>query len=878
VRGFRGPVNNLLTLAEARFGADRPVPGPVPGILYVAESAAMPDIRTESRVPPRVPDVARLRWVLLALVLLLGVAIGFVYVAAARSANERTVETTARQATALARTLEAHAARSFGAADTALSALIEALEGRGAFAGVDLHAMIADRHNFVPGIHSITRIDADGAVRLDSTAVDVAPRDVSTTAYFEAHRGRSGLGLFLSPPMNDPDTGTPVLVLSRRLEDAQGHFAGVVAAALDAEYFRAYYATLDVGLGGAIALWSGDGMLLIREPHDPAMIGRVFAGQPLHRGLMTGLREQTHRVVSPLDGVARLQSWRRVADLPFVVSVAYAEEYYMAPMRAALRTQLIAVAAGAAITLALAFLVWFQLGRHARLDAERRAGIERLAQSRRQLRTVVDTVPALINAKDPDGRYKLMNAYQAAVFGVHPRETIGKRLSDFVAQPLAGEVEELERDLVKSGRAIRDHAENFPDASGRMRHFLTSKIPIFDGDGKVAQFVSVATDVTAIREMEAATRAAEARMRAAIESIPEGFAIFDEDDRLIVANRPYVEMFTGETDPARLQGRTFEELVRMSIARGEPPEPGFTTESWVAERLRRHREGMTGTRLLRIADGRTVSVAERHVPGVGVVGVRTDVSRLVETEAALRNARDAAEAANRAKSQFLANMSHELRTPLNAIIGFAEMIEKEIFGKVGSKRYIEYASDIAASGRHLVDLIGDVLDMSKIEAGRYVLEEEPIELGPTIDAAIAIARGQAHHAGVRLNAAGDKLRLRADGRALRQVLLNLLSNAIKFTPKGGRVDVVWRAADSGVEIDVVDTGIGIARDELAHVIEPFRQAQGVGRNFGGTGLGLAITKRLVELHGGRLEIESEVGKGTQVRFVLPADRLLRDAA
>jgi signal transduction histidine kinase len=244
----------------------------------------------------------------------------------------------------------------------------------------------------------------------------------------------------------------------------------------------------------------------------------------------------------------------------------------------------------------------------------------------------------------------------------------------------------------------------------------------------------------------------------------------------------------------------------------------------------------------------------------------------------LRNARDAAEAANRAKSQFLANMSHELRTPLNAIIGFAEMIEKEIFGKVGSKRYIEYASDIAASGRHLVDLIGDVLDMSKIEAGRYVLEEEPIELGPTIDAAIAIARGQAHHAGVRLNAAGDKLRLRADGRALRQVLLNLLSNAIKFTPKGGRVDVVWRAADSGVEIDVVDTGIGIARDELAHVIEPFRQAQGVGRNFGGTGLGLAITKRLVELHGGRLEIESEVGKGTQVRFVLPADRLLRDAA
>ncbi|MBC8792812.1 MAG: hypothetical protein C6Y20_14515 [Tagaea sp. CACIAM 22H2] len=870
---YHAPVNNLLTRTGASYGIDCPVPGPI-------LEARLPDRapKTDARTESRVPDVARLRWVLLCLVVLLGVAIGVVYVTAAQSANERTIENSARQTAALARTLEVHAARSFGAADTALSAMIEALEGRGAFAGVDLQAMIADRRNFVPGIHSIVWIDADGLVRLDSTAIDVAPRDVSDANYFTAHRDRSGLGLYLSPPMADPDSGASVLIISRRLEDSQGEFAGVVAAALDAEYFRAYYATLDVGVGGSIALWSDDGMLLIREPHNPAMIGRVFAGQPLHRGLMSGLREQTHRVVSPLDGVARLQSWRRVADLPFVVSVAFAEEYYMAPMRAALRTQLIAVAAGAVITLALAFLVWFQLGRHARLDAERRAGIERLAQSRRQLRTVVDTVPAIINAKDREGRYTLMNAYQAAVFGIHPREAIGKRVSEFLSGPLAGEVEALERELAETGRAIRDHAESFPDASGRMRHFLTSKIPIFGDDGKVAQYVSVATDVTAIREMEATTRAAEARMRAAIESIPEGFAIFDEDDRLVVANRPYVEMFAGETDPSRLQGRTFEELVRMSIARGEPPEPGFTTETWVAERMRRHREGMTGTRLLRIADGRTVSVAERHVPGVGVVGIRTDVSRMVETEAALRNARDAAESANRAKSQFLANMSHELRTPLNAIIGFAEMIEKEIFGKVGSKRYIEYAADIAASGRHLVDLIGDVLDMSKIEAGRYTLEEDEVDLTQTIEAAIAIARGQAHHAGVRLNAAGEKLRLRADGRALRQVLLNLLSNAIKFTPKGGRVDVAWRAREDGVEVDVADTGIGISQEDLPHVIEPFRQAQGVGRNYGGTGLGLAITKRLIEMHGGRLEIESEAGKGTRVRFRLPADRWLRDAA
>jgi PAS domain S-box-containing protein len=825
----------------------------------------------------RALDVGRLRWVLLGLVAALGVAIGLVFLIAIRSAHDSTVETTSRQAAAFARTLEEHAARSLGAADAALVKLAETLEGRGPFAQADRIATMRDRRDLVPGAISVAWIGAGGNLVLDSETRGMASGDFSAQPYFAAHRARADLGLYVSPPAYDRARNLWTIGLSRRLEGADGAFAGVVVLMLDAGFFNAYYASLDVGSGAAISLSRADGLLLARHPFDPAALGRLPADpQPPPE-----LRERTHRIVSPLDGAAELQAWRRVQGLPLAVSVAYAEAKNLAPLRESVRVQILAAAAGGVLVLALALLLWFQLGRLRRLDAERRADAERLAQSRRQLRTVVDSVPAIINAKDASGRYTLMNAYQAAIFGVEPRAAIGKRLADFVDPAFAAAVEMRERDLIARGVEIRDEEESFPDAQGRLRHFLTSKVPVFDAAGGVAQFVSVATDVTRVREMERVARAAETRLRAALESIPEGFAIFDESDRLVVANRPYAEMFAGLEDPAAIQGMSFEDIVRLSVARGEPIEPGFDANAWIAERVRRHRDGGAGPRMLKIAGGRTIAVSERQVPGVGLVGIRTDVTRLVETEAALRQARDAAEAANRAKSQFLANMSHELRTPLNAIIGFAEVIEQEMFGKAGNRRYVEYAADIAASGRHLVDLIGDVLDMSKIEAGRYELEEEVIDLRATLDSALTIARGQAGQVGVRLDLRADapaRAAARADGRALRQVLLNLLSNAIKFTAKGGRVEIALRADSDGIEFAVADTGIGIAPEDLPHVTQPFRQAHGVGRHYGGTGLGLAISRRLVELHGGKLEIESASGKGTVARVRLAAERLIREAA
>ena len=246
----------------------------------------------------------------------------------------------------------------------------------------------------------------------------------------------------------------------------------------------------------------------------------------------------------------------------------------------------------------------------------------------------------------------------------------------------------------------------------------------------------------------------------------------------------------------------------------------------------------------------------------------------------LRSARDEAERANRAKSEFLANMSHELRTPLNAIIGFSEMLESG-YGGALSERQASYTKDIHDSGQHLLQIINNVLDMSKVEAGQYQLYEAAVDLRDVARASIAILSGRAREQGLSLELAIDPALpcVMADERTLRQVLLNLLSNAVKFTPHGGRVTVTGSVRPNGdLALHVQDTGIGIAAEALDLVMEPFRQANGsFSREYEGTGLGLTISKNFVELHGGKLAIESEVGAGTTVSVILPAFRVMHPA-
>jgi len=251
--------------------------------------------------------------------------------------------------------------------------------------------------------------------------------------------------------------------------------------------------------------------------------------------------------------------------------------------------------------------------------------------------------------------------------------------------------------------------------------------------------------------------------------------------------------------------------------------------------------------------------------------LRKSQVRIVELAENYEQEKIRAEEANQSKSEFLANMSHELRTPLNAINGFSDIMKKEMFGPLGDPRYKEYINDILFSGQHLLSLINDILDMSKIEAGKMTLNTEAMHIHDIIQQIIRIVRGRAEDNRLKLVYNANELpEIEADTRAVKQVLLNLATNAIKFTPEGGVVSIETHANSAGIIVKIADSGIGIAQDDLDRLAKPFEQIESEhSRQHEGTGLGLALSKSLVELHGGNFTIESVLGEGTTVTFTLP---------
>jgi two-component system, cell cycle sensor histidine kinase PleC len=402
--------------------------------------------------------------------------------------------------------------------------------------------------------------------------------------------------------------------------------------------------------------------------------------------------------------------------------------------------------------------------------------------------------------------------------------------------------------------------------------------------------IGIAVDITEQKTLVEKTVAADMRLRDAIETIPEAFVLWDADNRLVLCNSNFQELHD-LPDEAITVGASYESVV----AAGRQPV--------VRNKVITHGPSQPGARTFeaQLEDGRWLHISERRTKDGGYVSVGTDISsiktheeklvdserRLMATVADLRASqhrlaelaekyaaeKTRAEEANQAKSKFLANMSHELRTPLNAIIGFSEIMESGMFGPLGADRYEEYCKDIRNSGEYLLDVINDVLDMAKIEAGRIRLDFEDLALDPLLGEAMRVLSARAEEKQLTLTARlSPDLSLRADRRALKQIVLNLLSNAVKFTPAGGQVTIRARNVGDTVVVGIADTGIGIAPDALQRLGRPFEQVESqLTKSHQGSGLGLAISKSLVELHGGRMSIRSTVGRGTMVMVRLPLE-------
>jgi two-component system cell cycle sensor histidine kinase PleC len=477
------------------------------------------------------------------------------------------------------------------------------------------------------------------------------------------------------------------------------------------------------------------------------------------------------------------------------------------------------------------------------------------------------------------------------IVGFDPREDL---LSfgevDALVHPDDGSLYDIAAQLAETSDGTIDRAFRMRHANGEWVWLRARAELVRQNDGNGPHIVGIAVDITEEKRLAERTATADMRLRDAVETISEAFVLWDSEDRLVLCNSKFQQLHT-LPEAATQPGTPYEKV----IAAGRQPV--------IRTPLKSEDRAEEGARSFeaQIGDGRWLKISERRTKDGGFVSVGTDITtlkrhgeRLMESERSkmatiteLLHSQQAlaelaqkyseektrAESANQAKSEFLASMSHELRTPLNAIIGFSEIMESGMFGALGAEKYHEYCRDIQESGRYLLEVINDILDMSKIEAGRLRLDLEEVHLDALVAEAMRVMSIKSDEK--RLQVESDiapGLCMRGDRRALKQILLNLLSNSIKFTPEGGRVAVRAKLSRTHAILLIEDSGIGISKAALKKLGRPFEQVESqFTKTNKGSGLGLAIAKSLAELHGGNMRIRSIENVGTTVIIRLPIE-------
>ena len=385
-----------------------------------------------------------------------------------------------------------------------------------------------------------------------------------------------------------------------------------------------------------------------------------------------------------------------------------------------------------------------------------------------------------------------------------------------------------------------------------------------------------ARDLINYEATQQALALSEARLRDALAAISEAYVLYGADGRLIACNQNFRNLY-GYTEEEARPGVHYKELGKIDVARGNVvtgDEQG-DGEAYLARKAE-YRRRLEGSFVVRLKDGRWLNTTDRRTSEGGFVSIQSDITELKKAEAEMAEAKRQAEVANQAKSEFLANMSHELRTPLNSILGFSELIAQQGFAASQPEKCQDYAEMIHRAGKLLLELI---MNKTFSETGQVQLQEAPVDVRAVLEDCLSLVRPRAERLAVHLRLAVPESLppLKADPRYLQQIMLNLLSNAVKFTPEHGEIRLSAGLDPQGAcQIRIADSGIGIAEEELEHVLQPFGQvAESYRRAHEGTGLGLPICTSLMALHGGTLEIESDPGQGTTVVVTFPPDRTLR---
>lgn len=724
------------------------------------------------------------------------------------------------------------------------------------------HSVLRTIHGGTPVLKTVGWVNGDGKLVATSYSPIPPPADFTEIAGFRALRdgGAETQATYISAPFYAKLLGATYVLVARRMTAADGTFLGIYYGLLDPLYFSEVFEAAGIDGASVVTLSKSDGTVLASRPlprvaEDPTSVDLPFSIETVRETLGTAMSGSMRTGLEPLSedqivGAALTEDRRLMLSISTSVDVVLAAFYEQ--LYAELWPFLFAIGILGAVAATLVVQI-----------RRREALSERLQENERKFRDFATASGDWFWETDAEHRMIWMSAAVETSVGFAVDWHTGKRRRDLCTPHLLSDP-----GIFDEHEALLDRHEPFSDfeyprqTSDGVLWIRTSGVPVFGPDGTFIGYRGSARDISDFVD-------AKARLKDATDAIPGGFLLFDDADRLVYRNAP-TRQPTGVAWFEAI-GETFESIVRRSGHSGLVEEAKEDPEAWIQWRLEQHRAADRPS-LIHV-NGRAIELIERPTSDGGRVLLRFDVTDREIAYQELRQARDMANAASQAKSDFLSSMSHELRTPLNAIIGFGELLTRANGREISADQVAEYSGYIVSSGRHLLNLVSEVLDLSNVEAGHLKIDLESVGVRAIVERAVENVRPLAVQRDIDLkveipDSVGKVL---ADSQRALQVLINLLSNAIKYNNQHGSVLIEAQAENGQVTVRVTDDGPGIDPKKAERLFSPFDR---LGAEFGsieGTGIGLALSKRLMSEMSGRIGHRPAQPTGSTFWITLPID-------